>query len=196
MNATQSSWLEQITLANQTFRARIQPEQLPVARIPGQAVITCMDPRVNLEAIGIPPFEESGAGSSAVRIIRTLGGIAENRSLIVGIYLAGFREIVVMMHTDCGGCLAYSKMDVIVENMQQRLSPAAFQAWQSQIGDPFTGKLREYLHAFQEPRAALEQEIARIHALPFIPDDLIVHGLLYELQSGKIEIIVNGYNRT
>jgi carbonic anhydrase len=142
MSETTTRWLDQIAVANTAFRARIQPDKLPTARAPGPAVITCMDPRVNLEAIGIPPFSSDGAGASSVRIIRTLGAMADNRSLIAGIFLAGIREIVLLVHTDCGCCLAYSKIDVIVENMQQRLTPDAFEAFRAEIGEPFAAQLR------------------------------------------------------
>lgn len=190
MNTT---WLDRIIAANEDFRARIQPEKLPVERTPGPAVITCMDPRVNLESIGIPGFTAGGEGASPVRIIRTLGGMAENRSLLVGIFLAGFREIVLVMHTDCGCCLAYSKIDTIVENMHKRLPAERLGQFKAEIGEPFTERLRSYLKAFEDPREAVKQEVECIREMPFIPDDLVVHGLLYELATGKIEVVVNGY---
>ncbi|NDJ75533.1 MAG: hypothetical protein GYB65_04675 [Chloroflexi bacterium] len=193
MSAHQTRWLDQIKTANSAYQARIVPGKLPVERAPGPAVITCMDPRVNLEAIGIPAFAGDGAGASPVRIIRTLGAMADSRSLLAGIFLAGFREIVLLVHTDCGCRLAYARIDVIVENMQNRLSPAAFQAFRADIGEPFAEKLRTYLKAFQDPRAAVEREIDSIRRLPFVPDDLILHGLLYELETGRVEVVVNGY---
>ena len=69
-----------------------------------------MDPRINLNACGIEPFAPDGAGLSEVRVIRTIGGMAEDRSLIVGIHLAGIREIAFVMHTDCGNCLAKAEV--------------------------------------------------------------------------------------
>ncbi len=188
-----AKWLDQMITENEVFRARIEPANLPVAREPGHAVITCMDPRVNLEAIGIPGFSRAGEGASAVRIIRTIGAMAENRSLIVGIFLAGIREMTLLVHTDCGCCLAYSNIDVVVENLQKRLSADKFQAFKAEIGEPFTEKLRTYLQAFEDPEDAVKQEIERIHNLPFVPDDLILHGLLYELNSGVAKVVVNGY---
>lgn len=190
---TQMTWLDQIIAANTDFRSRIDIDQLPVARAPGSAVITCMDPRVNLESIGIMPFSNSGAGTSSIRIIRTLGAMGDYRSLIVGIYLAGIREVVLLMHTDCGCCLAYSKIDTIIENMQSRLSSDSFEAFNTEIGEPFSDHLRDYLKAFQNPYDAVQTEIMHIKSLPFIPDDLILHGLVYELESGKIAVVVNGY---
>ena len=152
-----------------------------------------MDPRVNLEAIGIPGFDQNGEGASTVRIIRTLGGMADDRSLLVGIFLAGVREITIVMHTDCGGCLAYENIDVIADNLRNRLSADRFAVFQSEIGEPFRDNLRHYLKAFQRPEEALEREISRIRQLPFIPQELIIHGVIYELASGNIQVLVNGY---
>lgn len=189
----ETRWLDQIIQENEDFQGRIDPQQLPVDRAPGHAVITCMDPRINLESIGIPGFSTDGTGHSSVRVIRTIGGIAENRSLIVGIFLAGIREITVVMHTDCGCCLAYSKIDTIVENLRTHLTAERWRDFQSEIGEPFTENLRTYLMAFEEPEEAVKREVARIHALPFVPNDLIVHGLVYELESGKIDVVVDAY---
>lgn len=195
MNMTQPNWIEHIQTANTAFKARIDPAKLPTARTPGQAVITCMDPRVNLEAIGIPQFLDSGEGLSSVRIIRTLGAMADYRSLIVGIYLAGFREITLLMHTDCGCCLAYSKVDTIIANMESRLPDVSLDMFKAEVGEPFADNLRDYLQAFQNPYDAVKTEIERIHTLPFIPDDLVLHGLVYDLTSGNVDVVVNGYDR-
>lgn len=191
---TMTNWLDQIIAANTAFLARIQPHKLPVALLPGSAVITCMDPRVNLEAIGIPAFSHDGEGTSPIRIIRTLGAMADNRSLLVGIFLAGIREITLLMHTDCGCCLAYSKIDVIIENMQNCLTPETYHSFKSDIGEPFSKNLRAYIKAFEDPHQAVSKEIESIRQLPFVPDDLILHGLMYELSSGRIEVVVNGYS--
>ncbi len=110
------SWLEEIREANGRFKEKIDIDVLPTERQPcPYAVVTCMDPRVNLESAGIQPFKLNGELKSQVRVIRTIGGMAENRSLIVGIHLAGFKEIAVIMHTDCGCSLAYHKIDRIPE---------------------------------------------------------------------------------
>ena len=98
MNEAKNQWLESILLDNARFRKRISLDRLPVQRTPGAlAVITCMDPRINLEAIGIPGFTQHGSGTSSVRIIRSIGAMAEPRSLVIGIFLAGIREVVVLM---------------------------------------------------------------------------------------------------
>ena len=197
MNTTKNQWLESILLDNKRFRKRISLDKLPVQRTPGSlAVITCMDPRVNLEAIGIPGFTQQGEGNSSVRIIRSIGAMAEHRSLVIGIFLAGIREAVVLMHTDCGCCLAYSKIDTIIENMNKMLTKSQIQAFKATVGEPFREQLMDWLKVFEEPREAIRKEIASIKSLPFVPDGVIFHGLLYDLASGSIEVVVNGYNQS
>ena len=195
MSKTSSRWLDIIQSENAKFRERIHADKLPVLRAPGTVgVITCIDPRVNLEAIGMPRGTDAGDSSSSVRVIRTIGAMAEPRSLVVGIFLAGIRELAIVMHTDCGCCLAFTKINVIVSNLQNSLSSAQFQEFKNTIGEPFVENLRVWLKAFEDPREAVKHEIAIIRSYPFIPQQLIIHGLLYELASGNVEVVVNGYD--
>jgi carbonic anhydrase len=80
--------------------------------------------------------------------------------------------------------------------MQQRLSSQAFEAFRQEIGEPFGERLRDHLKAFEDPRLAVQQEVESIYSLPFAPADLVVHGLVYDLGSGSIEVIINGYDAT
>ena len=188
------NWLETILSDNQAFRQNVAVDCLPTERQPWPyAVVTCMDPRVNLAAAGIPPFEATGELRTQARVIRTLGGMADPRSLLVGIHLAGFKEIAILMHTDCGCSVAYARIDTIIENMQTNLSPDQWQAFTQLLGEPLRDKLREWLRAFQDPREAVRQEVATIKGYAFVPANFIVHGLLYDLASGEVEVIVNGY---
>ena len=182
--------LVKLLKANEQFRKRISIDKLPTERLPEPvAIITCMDPRVNLEALGIPQFSADGSGNSATRIIRTIGAIPEERSLLIGIFLAGIREFIILMHTDCGCCLAHSKIDTIANNMEKMLPSRQFELFKQQMGEPFHGRLQSHLHTFADPEKALIKEIDRLKALPFIPQDVRFHGLLYELESGEAKVI-------
>lgn len=195
MSTASARWLDSAMLSNAQFRARIQPAALPTKRTPGSvAVLTCMDPRVNLEAIGLPGFAPDGSCDSPVRVIRTIGAIAEPRSLLVGLFLAGIREIAVLMHTDCGCCAAFSQIDTIVARMQQNLDPDALGRFRASIGEPFAERLRDWLGAFPDPYLAVRQEVAAIARLPFAPPQLLIHGLVYDLASGRVDVVVNGYD--
>ena len=194
MSTPQPRWLDEVAKANEQFRARIAPDRLPVQRQPGSvAVITCMDPRVNLEALGVAQFGPQGESQSPVRVIRTLGGMAESRSLLVGMFLAGIREFALLAHTDCGCMLAHAKIDTIIANMEKRLEPGQLARVKAEVGEPFRDHLIEWLKAFSDPREAVRKEAAAVRALPFMPRDVPVHGLVYDLETGRVEVAVNGY---
>ena len=187
-------WLDEILDGNRRFRERVDLDRLPVQRAPcPTAVITCMDPRVNLAALGISPFTDAGAAQSSIRVIRTIGAMAEQRSLVIGIHLAGFKEVALVMHSDCGCCLAHAKIDTIIETMERSLSPRQREAMRVRVGEPFRARLIDWLKAFEDPRDAVEREIAALRAEAFMPEDVVLHGLLYELASGRVEVVVNGY---
>jgi carbonic anhydrase len=179
-----------ILKANEEFTRRIRSENLP-ARTPGRLlVVTCMDPRVNLEAIGVTQFARDGSNDSDVRVVRTLGGIGEPRSLLAEIHLTGIRQIVVLMHTDCGCNIAWSKADVILKNMSTSLDQDSLTKVRSLVGEPFDeGRLRDYLGAFEDPRLAVAAEVDRIRDLPFVPKDVQVFGFLYDTSTGKVEAV-------
>ena len=61
------------------------------------------------------------------------------------------------------------------------------------LGEPFRERLREYLKAFPDPFEAVEKEVSAIKELPFAPDNLVVHGLVYTLATGAVEVVVDGY---
>ena len=189
------NWLKQICKANEILRNRVDKDALPKVRQPcPYAIITCMDPRINVEAVGIGPFGPDGAANSQVRIIRTLGGIAEDRSLVVGIHLAGFKEIAILMHTDCGCSLAYSKIDTVIENMQSNLNPDKWDKVKANFGPDLRDGLRQWLHAFEDPHTAVQKEVQNLKTSLFVPYDLIVHGLVYDLSTATIEVVVDGYS--
>ncbi len=187
-------WLNQICEANQKFQRRVDRKAMPVERQPcPYAIVTCMDPRINLEAAGIPPFDPVGHARSNVRIIRTLGGMGEGRSLAVGIHLAGFKEVAVIMHTDCGGSLAHQKIDTIIQNMAATLTTPQWEAVQALIGEPLRENMIAWLRAFRDPHQAVEDEVAAIASSPFVPASFVVHGLVYALNTGRLEVVINGY---
>lgn len=185
--------ISEILSANFQFQNRIDVAKLPKRAPETLAIITCMDPRINLESVGIPVFSPDGEGHSDVRIIRSIGAMAEPRSLVVGMFLAGIREFVVLMHTDCGCCLAHAKIDTIIENMQRRLETTQFQSFRNHIGEPFRTNLMEWLKVFEDPREAVQREIADIRTQPYVPEDILLHGLLYDTVTGAVDVVVNGY---
>jgi carbonic anhydrase len=187
-------WMNTLLARNAAFRTRVEAQDLPVARTRGRVcLITCMDPRVNLEALGVEPFDARGGTKSDVRIIRTIGAIPEDRSLIVGIHLAGISEFAIVMHTDCGDCLAKQRITTINESLTNRLDPKALADLKARVGERWPASLVEYLRAFDDPREAVVREVASLRRNVIVPPDVTIHGLVYTLATGVLEVVVNGY---
>ena len=188
-------WLSTLLARNAAFRASADPARLPIARTPGRyALVTCMDPRLNAAALGLDGFGTDGAGGGDVRVIRTIGGMADDRSLIVGIHLAGIREFVFVTHTDCGNCLAKARIDAIADSLRATMPDDDYKAFTASIGGDDPTALVAYLKAFDDPRAAVAREISAVRRKPFVPTDVILHGLVYDLATATLEVVVDGYD--
>lgn len=188
------TWLDETLETNDRFLTGINLEKLITERSPGtHAIVTCMDPRINLKAIGIDSVNEGGEPCSQVRIIRTVGGAVEPRSIVIAKYLAGLKELIIMMHTDCGNSLAYKKIDVLLENMFNQLEPERLRKFRHSIGEPFRERLLDWLKAFEDPQEAVKREVEDLRNSFIIPRDVVIHGLVYDVFTGKISVIVNGY---
>ncbi len=193
MPRKKDSWLDGLLRRNAAFRRGIAVERLPVARSPGRfALVTCIDPRINPAALGLEPFAADGSGASDVRVIRTIGGMAEDRSLLIAIHLAGVREIAFVTHSDCGNRLAKARIDSILESLRSRMGERAFDTFRAEIGAPLPHKLIAYLKAFDEPREAVRREVESVRSKPFVPPDVRLHGLVYDLETAKLEVVVEG----
>lgn len=189
-------WLAQLLSRNAAFREDLDPCKLPVARTAGRfGLITCMDPRINPAALGIAPFGDDGTGASEVRIIRTIGAMAEDRSLIVGIHLAGIREFAIVMHTDCGNCLAKAKIHTIAGSLRKTMPPAGHAEFQNSLSEPLPEGLVRFLKAFDDPYQAVAQEVQAIGDKAFVPRDVVLHGLVYDLASAELTVVVDGYGQ-
>lgn len=187
-------WLSTLLARNAAFRAKADPARLPVARTPGRfGLVTCMDPRLNPAALGLDGFGPDGGGGGGVRVIRTIGGMADDRSLIVGIHLAGIREFAFVTHTDCGNCLAKARIDAIADSLRATMPADDHKAFAASIGGDDPATLVAYLKAFDDPRVAVEREIAAVRRKPFVPADVILHGLVYDLSTATLELVVDGY---
>ena len=194
VNYSTMNWLDKLIDNNNKFLNNIDVRQLPIQRQPCEhAIITCMDPRINLKAIGIPTFKQTGQIQSQVRIIRTLGARCDDRSLLVGIHLAGIKEITVLMHTDCGCCLAWHKANTIIDNLKASLSAAKLQNFSEELESLEEHVLRKQLKTFQDPYLAVAEEVESIKGKNYSPCDLIVHGLVYDLETGACNVVINGY---
>ena len=146
--------------------------------------LTCIDPRLNPlmpEVLGIP--------ESHFIWLRNAGNIITGpvsstmRSLALACAVKGGREIVVIGHTDCLVGKT-SMMDLL----------ARFQALGLER-PRLPENLTEFFGLFSSERQNVLKACDHVRSSPLIGPAIPVHGLLVDIQSGRLEWLVNGYQQ-
>ena len=138
-------------------------------------VLTCADPRVDPSsvlgfAVGEAVVIRNLAGRvtpSTMRTLALLGAVARSE----GGPPQGDWALLVLHHTDCG----------ISRILDQRDALAA------EFGVPSD----EFdVDELRDPRRTLVTDVSTLQANPFLPKNLAIAGLLYDVRTGLVEVVV------
>lgn len=158
-----SKGFEDLLSANEEYAARFGSGDLTAPPSRGLAVVTCMDSRVE-------PLQALGLGLGDAKVIRNAGGRVTDdalRSLVVATHLLGVHRVLVVEHTDCG------------------MTKLGEQEARERVGAPDLE-----LGMIIDQRATLEQDVRAVRSSPHLPRDLAVLGCLYDVTTGRIEVVV------
>lgn len=154
--------LSRLLANNAAFVDRFVRGHLTAPPLEQLAVLTCMDARIAVE-------ELFGLNVGDVAVVRNAGAVASDdaiRSLLVTRHVLGASEIVVMAHTGCG---------------LRGLDDATLRA---QLASEFGQPSATTFGSFDDLDAHVREQVARIRAHPWL-GDAPVHGLIYEVESGR-----------
>lgn len=184
--------LEQILTANKEFVENLPQEFSNVCPIKGKlpsrelAIFTCMDTR-------LVDFLEPAMGITRgeAKVIKNAGNSitgpfeATIRSLVIGIFELGVKEIVVIGHMDCG--MANTDSRKLIQKMIDRgISPDAIKMIEKEM--------ENWVDHFHHPVENIEEAVIKIRSNPLIPKDVPVHGLLFNPHTGEISVVINDYD--
>jgi carbonic anhydrase len=147
-------------------------------------VITCMDPR--LAGVMIPAM---GLAHDPPPQARFAGGVIlpDDPAVVRSVLAAGIfnlaTEVLVVGHTDCR-MGQVGRSDVLNGLKRLRVDVAAFGGQ-----DPM-----KFLGAFAAERASVISSVATLRADPRMPASMPVHGLIYNIESRRLELIESGYD--
>lgn len=134
----------------------------------GLAIVTCMDSRIS-------PLDVVGMERGDAKILRNAGArVTEDvlRTLVLATYLLGVKRILVMPHTDC------------------RMAEHGESEIHAEILDKYGVDTRSLeFRTTQHQREELLKDIIRIRAYPLIPEGVEVAGGIYDVKSGRLELI-------
>jgi carbonic anhydrase len=180
LRPTNMSTLESMLERNKNFAAsqsaarELMPRALPNVKA---IIIGCADMRVDpAHVLGIKPGEAVVIRNIGGRItpglleqLGLLGRIGEVNQAIPG--GGGEFHLIVLQHTNCG--ITYLAGD-----------PAMLTSYfQIQEGELKNKKVTD-------PRAAVAVDVALLRAIPQLPSDWLISGLVYDVATGLVEIVV------
>ena len=153
---------------NARYAATFDNGDLPRPPSRAIAVVTCLDGRINPQAIlGLLPGEAN--------VIRNAGGRAADavRSLAVSQHFLGTREIVVMFNTDCGQ--AAFGTEGFQRKVGEEIGPEGEQA----------ARAIEFL-PISDLEENLREDVALLRSHPLLRHDIPVTGLIYDVHTGRL----------
>jgi carbonic anhydrase len=174
-----------IFAANQRRLAGDRAALIPVAELAASlplAALTCIDARLNRllpEMLGLPEQHFIWLRNAGNIITSPLSSTM--RSLALGCAVKGAKEIAIIGHTDCQ--VAKTTAMALIDKL------AALGVDRHKLPE----NLVEYFGLFGTERQNVIRGVDFVRASPIIGAKVPVHGLLIDVQSGKLEWIVNGY---
>lgn len=172
--------IDEVLKANEKFVEEFDGEEMSHLPKKKLAILTCMDTRLTgfLEpALGI--------GRGDAKIIKNAGNtiVGEDaiRSIAAAIYSLGAEEVMVIGHTDCG--MAHANPEKIKNNMLEKGVP------EEEIDKV---NLVEWIGAIEDEEKNVIKTVETIKNHPLISNEVPIHGLIMDIVSGKLDVLVDG----
>jgi len=128
------------------------------------AIVACMDARLD-------PARCLGLQEGDAHVIRNGGGRITTdviRSLAISQSVLGTREVMLIVHTDCG----------LLASSEEELRTAI---------EDSTGTRPDFaVGAFADLEEQLRDSVAELKASPFIPHKEAIRGFVYEVETGRL----------
>ncbi|MBD1380245.1 beta-class carbonic anhydrase [Metabacillus arenae] len=183
--------LNEIIQYNQEFVEKKEYEKYETTKLPNKkmVILTCMDTRL----IELLP-QAMNVRNGDVKIVKSAGAIVTHpfgsimRSLLVAVYELNADEICVVGHHDCG----MSKL-----NADSFLEKAVNRGIDEEKIDmlKYSGvDLQQWLQGFDSVEESVSFTVDQIANHPLLSKDVPVHGLVIHPTTGKLDLVVNGYD--
>ncbi|MHC0038957.1 beta-class carbonic anhydrase [Pseudoneobacillus sp. C159] len=175
---------------NEKFVLEERYKEYETTKFPNKkmVILTCMDTRL-LELLP----KAINVSNGDVKIVKNAGALIAHpfgsimRSILVAVYELKAQEVLVIGHYDCGmsgmkaaPMLEKMKANGITEETLQTLSYSGV-------------NVSEWLHGFDSVTESVSHSVEVINQHPLMPKDIPVHGLVIDPHTGKLDLVINGY---
>lgn len=182
--------LHEILNFNEKFVENREYEKYETTKYPNKrmVILTCMDTRL-LELL--PKALNLGNGDA--KLIKNAGALVSHpfgsimRSILLAVYELQAEEVLVIAHHDCG--MSGLKAEPVLEHMKEQgitddtLNTLAFSGID----------IKGWLHGFDSVTDSVKHSVNIIKQHPLMPKEVPVHGLVIDPKTGKLDLIVDGY---
>ncbi|WP_186672364.1 carbonic anhydrase [Sporosarcina sp. BP05] len=182
--------LSEILDYNDTFVTEKQYEQYATTKFPDKRIVilTCMDTRLTEllpKAMNLKNGDAKIIKSAGAVVTHPFGGIM--RSLIVAVYELHADEVYIVGHHDCG--MSAVNTGRIIKKMSDRgIDETIFKTLKYSGVD-----MEDWLHGFGEVTESVKMSVDAVRNHPLMDTKVSVHGLVVHPDTGKLDIIVDGY---
>ncbi|BBI31675.1 beta-class carbonic anhydrase [Cohnella abietis] len=175
---------------NQQFVEEGRYQEFLTDKFPGKkvAILTCMDTRL----VELLPKALNLKNGDA-KIIKNAGAILTQpfgsamRSILIAIHEMGVKEVLVIGHHGCG--MTQLDSASLVEKFKKNgISDTVLSTLEN------SGiKMERFLRGFDKPEDGVRHSIDIIRKHPLVPTYIPVHGFIIHPETGKLELICDGY---
>ncbi|MBN1469701.1 MAG: carbonic anhydrase [Fusobacteriaceae bacterium] len=151
-------------------------------------ILSCMDTRLTEllpKALNLKNGDVKLIKNAGATISHPFGSAM--RSILVAIYEFKADEVLIVGHHCCG--MSSINSDKIIEKMNDRGIPKEIVSTLINAGID----IRKWLKGFDSVEESVNESVKIVKTHPLIPKDIKVHGAIMDPVTGKIDLIVNGY---
>ena len=184
------SLLTEILDYNQQFVNDRKFEEFTTSKFPDKrmVILTCMDTRL------VELLEKAlNVKSGDVKIIKNAGALVAHpfgsimRSILVAVYQLQADEVLIIGHHDCG--MSAMNPDKMMAAMKERGIPDDALDTLAYSGI----SAHDWLKGFEKVEDSVAHSVNMVKKHPLMAKDIPVHGLVIHPETGRLDMVVNGY---
>jgi carbonic anhydrase len=186
------SLLHDILSFNTGFVERKEYEEFRTDRFPNKklVIVTCMDTRL----VELLP-KAMNLRNGDVKMIKVAGAVVKHpfgsvmRSILVAVYQLAAEEIAVVGHHGCG------MVNLTADDIVAKARAAGIPDSVLNTLDHAGVNLQNWLSGFSSVEEGIRGSVKMIRNHPLLPPSIPVHGLIMDSETGKLDVLADGYSR-
>lgn len=186
------SLLEEILEKNREFVSLDKYKDFQTTKFPDKkmVILSCMDTRL----VELLP-RAMNLKNGDFKLIKNAGAVISQpfgsvmRSILVAVYELKAEEVFVVGHHQCG--MSNVNTYQLINKMKDRGIPQETLDVIENCGI----RLHRWLKGFDRVEDSVRHSVGLIRSHPLTPPDIFVHGLVIDPVTGKLDVVINGYEK-